>query len=272
MIRWNDSIAATTLSWASITPFGRPVVPEVKTSSKTSLGCGAAQPAWRACQSGGKVASGSAAMASTVVVGKRSSRASRGSGASRPVPRMRWRAPDASTTPSIASGDMRRSSGHEDQARPASPRSTWPAAPAWTATRSAGGRPGSDRGRAAARRRSARGDPARDSSRSSSSRHRVGGSGPSGRRSAATASSSRSSRVSRSCSRANATYRRRARRSPVRQSVARSCERRRSRAASVIPRIAMRWSRIAASSAVSNRARSGMPASTSGPYRAHVRA
>ena len=42
MIRWNDSIAATTLSWASITPLGRPVVPEVKTSSNTSVGCGAA--------------------------------------------------------------------------------------------------------------------------------------------------------------------------------------------------------------------------------------
>ena len=35
-MRWNDSIDATTLSWVSITPLGVPVVPLVKTSSKTS--------------------------------------------------------------------------------------------------------------------------------------------------------------------------------------------------------------------------------------------
>jgi len=54
---------------------------------------------------------GSAQSASTVVVGKRSSPASRGSGASRPVPRMRCRAPEALTMPSTAAGDIRRSSG-----------------------------------------------------------------------------------------------------------------------------------------------------------------
>ena len=40
MIRWKDSIEATTLSWASITPFGVPVVPDVKMSSQSSSGSG----------------------------------------------------------------------------------------------------------------------------------------------------------------------------------------------------------------------------------------
>ena len=100
-----------TLSWASITPFGVPVVPEVKTSSNRSLGAGAGHAAICASQSGGKDVSGSAVSASTAVVGKRSRPASRGSGASRPVPRIRCLAPEARTMPSIASVDMRRSSG-----------------------------------------------------------------------------------------------------------------------------------------------------------------
>ena len=113
-IRWNDSIDATTLSWASITPFGVPVVPLVNTSSNTSSAPGRFQDAWRASQSGGKAGSssaGSATSASTVVVGKSARPASRGSGASRPVPRTRWRAPDAPTIVSTASADIRRSSG-----------------------------------------------------------------------------------------------------------------------------------------------------------------
>ncbi len=113
-MRWNVSIEATTLSWVSVTPFGVPVVPDVKTSSKTSCSVGRVHVAWRASQSGGKAGSsgaGSAQSASTVVVGKCSSPASRGSGASRPVPRMRWRAPEALTMPSTAAGDIRRSSG-----------------------------------------------------------------------------------------------------------------------------------------------------------------
>ena len=39
MIPWNDSAPASRLSWASITPFGLPVVPDVNTSSNTSSGC-----------------------------------------------------------------------------------------------------------------------------------------------------------------------------------------------------------------------------------------
>jgi hypothetical protein len=77
------------LSWASITPFGVPVVPEVKMSSNSSLGAGRGQAATWASQSAGNAVSGSAAMASIVVVGKASSPASRGSGASRPVPSSR---------------------------------------------------------------------------------------------------------------------------------------------------------------------------------------
>ena len=110
-MRWNDSIEATTFSWASITPLGVPVVPDVKTSSKTSVGAGAGQASISDSQSVGMVSSGSAAMTSTVVVGNRSRPASRGSGASRPVPMMRWRAPEALTIPSTASDDIRKSSG-----------------------------------------------------------------------------------------------------------------------------------------------------------------
>ena len=110
-IRWNDSIEARTLSWASITPFGVPVVPEVKTSSKISSGAGLGQPAIWLSQSGGKEASGSALSASTEVVGNLFEPGSRGSGASRPVPRMRWRGSAALTIPTTASADIRRSSG-----------------------------------------------------------------------------------------------------------------------------------------------------------------
>ena len=111
---WNDSIDAATLSWASITPFGVPVVPLVKMSWNTSSGSGRFQAAWRASQSGGKSGSsvaGSAESASTVVVGKSARPAVAGSGASRPVPRIRWRAPDARTMVATASIDIRRSSG-----------------------------------------------------------------------------------------------------------------------------------------------------------------
>ena len=94
MTAWNDSIEARMLSWASITPFGTPVVPDVNTSWKMSSGAGGSQAAWVASQSGGKAgSSGSArrraprASSSGIARG----RASRGSGASRPVPRMRWR-------------------------------------------------------------------------------------------------------------------------------------------------------------------------------------
>ena len=114
MTSWNDSIEARMLSWASITPFGMPVVPDVNTSWKMSSLLGGSQAAWVASQSGGNVGSsrsGSAHSASSVVVGKRSSRASRGSGASRPVPRIKWRVSAEFTIPSIASTDMRRSSG-----------------------------------------------------------------------------------------------------------------------------------------------------------------
>jgi hypothetical protein len=102
------------LSWVSITPFGVPVVPLVKMSWKTSSGAGRFQAAWRASQSGGKSGSssaGSADRSSTVVVGKSARPASAGSAASRPVPRTRWRAPDARTMVCTASADIRRSSG-----------------------------------------------------------------------------------------------------------------------------------------------------------------
>ena len=74
------------------TPLGVPVVPLVNTSSKSSSAVGRFQAAWRASQSAGKTGSssaGSAVSASTVVVGKSARPASRGSGASRPVPRTR---------------------------------------------------------------------------------------------------------------------------------------------------------------------------------------
>ena len=45
------------LSWASITPFGTPVVPEVNTSWKMSSLAGGSQAAWVASQSGGKAGS-----------------------------------------------------------------------------------------------------------------------------------------------------------------------------------------------------------------------
>ena len=48
------------MSWASITPFGVPVVPDVKTSSKTSVGAGRGQASTCASQSAGTSSSGSA--------------------------------------------------------------------------------------------------------------------------------------------------------------------------------------------------------------------
>ena len=83
--------------------------------------------------------------ASTVVVGKRSSPASRGSGASRPVPRIRWRGSGRArrcprSRPAPSAGRAGRGRG-----RPASPRSRPPAAPASTGDqvriRSPGSRP-----------------------------------------------------------------------------------------------------------------------------------
>ena len=113
-MRWKLSMEATTLSWVSWTPLGVPVVPLVKMSWKISSALGLPHAAWRASQSGGNAGSygaGSAHRSSTLVVGKCYSPASRGSGASRPVPRMRCRAPLARATVSTASALMRRSSG-----------------------------------------------------------------------------------------------------------------------------------------------------------------
>ena len=111
MIRWNDATPARTLSWASITPFGLPVVPEVKTSSKTSDAAGRGHASSRASQSAGKVASGSAQRSSTIVVGNRSRPTSPGSGASRPLPRINRTAPDRSTIRATVSVAIRASSG-----------------------------------------------------------------------------------------------------------------------------------------------------------------
>ena len=104
------------LRWVSITPLGLPVVPLVKMISNRSSGCGRGQPRTWASQSSGKAtpespAPGSAARASTVEVGKPSSRASRGSGASRPVPIASRAASARSAIRSIASGAIRRSRG-----------------------------------------------------------------------------------------------------------------------------------------------------------------
>ena len=57
---WIVRIVARKLSWASITPFGVPVVPEVKMRSQISSGRGRSQASTCASQSAGKVASGSA--------------------------------------------------------------------------------------------------------------------------------------------------------------------------------------------------------------------
>ena len=72
MIPWNDSAPASRLSWASITPFGLPVVPDVKTSSNTSTGAGRCHARTCASQSAGRSSPGSSLSDSTVVVGKRS--------------------------------------------------------------------------------------------------------------------------------------------------------------------------------------------------------
>jgi len=115
MIRWNDWIEATRLSWPSITPFGVPVVPEVKISSKSSSGAGRGQAATWASQSGGNEASGSAAMASIVVVGNASRPASRGSGASRPVAEQQARGPGFGDDALDRLGGHPEIERHEDQ-------------------------------------------------------------------------------------------------------------------------------------------------------------
>ena len=111
MIPWNDIAPASTFACVRITPLGLPVVPEVNTSSKMSAGFGRGQAASCASQSGGNVSSGSADRSSMIEVGKRSSSTSRGSGASRPLPRRRRMAPDRSTIRPTVSGAMRASSG-----------------------------------------------------------------------------------------------------------------------------------------------------------------
>jgi hypothetical protein len=107
------------LSWASITPFGVPVVPEVKTSSKTSR-ARAGHAATCASQSAGSVRPGrrraprrsSSGSARARLARDRARRARcRGSGA----------APEAATMPSTASVDMRRSSGTRIEAGPHRP-------------------------------------------------------------------------------------------------------------------------------------------------------
>ena len=130
-IRWNDSIDATTLSWASITPFGVPVVPLVKISSNDVVGVGACPgTTWRASQSGGKAGSssaGSATSASTVVVGKsRQARLARvrrvAARAEDEVPGARRRDDASRSRPSTSAGRAARG-----RAGRASRRSRWPA-------------------------------------------------------------------------------------------------------------------------------------------------
>jgi hypothetical protein len=99
------------LSWAIITPFGVPVVPDVKIRSQMASGRGRDQDATVSAQSRATVSSGSATRSATVVVGKAPSPTVVGSGASRPVPRMSRRGSAAATVPAIASALIRRSSG-----------------------------------------------------------------------------------------------------------------------------------------------------------------
>ncbi len=157
-------------------PWACPVVPEVKTSWKTSSGVGGSQAACCASQSGGKVGRRGGSGAQGV---ERSSwgsvarRASRGSGASRPVPRMRWRGSARADDPLDGLGRHAQVERHVDQPRPHRPE--------------VGGRelrhrrgPGQDRGRrapgrgpAGARRRSVLDARARGRSSRWSSRRRA---------------------------------------------------------------------------------------------------
>ena len=111
MTRCIAATEASTLSWASITPFGVPVVPDVKTSSKIVSGPGFGQASTCASQSAGNESSDSAASSSRRVVGNEPRPASRGSGASRPVPMSSRLASARAAIRSIASGAIRRSSG-----------------------------------------------------------------------------------------------------------------------------------------------------------------
>jgi hypothetical protein len=103
------SIVASRLSWATITPLGVPVVPDVKIKSQTSAGRGGGHVATAASAAGSFVRS--AMRSSTVVVGKSPSPAPDGSGASWPVPTIRRFGPARATIPPIASVLIRRSSG-----------------------------------------------------------------------------------------------------------------------------------------------------------------
>ena len=118
---WKVAIEAVTLSWPSITPFGVPVVPDVKTSSQISSGCGRGRAATSASQSAGMPSSGSAVRVSTVVVGNDSRPTSRGSGASRPVPRISRAALEAATIPSIGVRGHPEVERHQDQSGPDRP-------------------------------------------------------------------------------------------------------------------------------------------------------
>ena len=113
---------ARTLSWASITPFGVPVVPEVKTSSTIGVRPGRGQASTCASQSAGNASSGSAVSSSRRVVGNAPRPASRGSGASRPVPTIRRFASARAAIRSIASGAIRRSSGTRTSPRRIAPK------------------------------------------------------------------------------------------------------------------------------------------------------
>ena len=121
------SIDGDELAWVSMTPFGVPVVPEVKMRSKTSSAPARSQAATWASQSAGKPAPGSAQRSSAVVVGRRSRPTSRGSGASRPVPDGELPRLRPFGDPRIGVGRHPQVERDEDDAAPASPRSRRPA-------------------------------------------------------------------------------------------------------------------------------------------------
>ena len=164
------------MSWASITPFGVPVVPEVKTSSKTSSWPGAGQAATWRFPVGRERGIG---LRGDDVDGR--GRESLETDLAR-VGRVPAGAQDEVARAGRGDDALDRVGRHpqverdQDRGRPASPRSRSPAARASTATRSGGDRPVRGRGRAAARRPAASVDRARGRSRSSSCRHRAAGS------------------------------------------------------------------------------------------------
>ena len=143
----------------------------------------------------GSVSSGSAVSASRRVVGNASRPASRGSGASRPVPRIRCFALGAGGDPLDRVGRHPQVERDEDEARPHRPEVGGGQLRRRRATRSGSGRPARARRPGAARRRAGSAGRARD--RSSAMLDPSSSSSPSAGRSPnrATASSSRSSRV-----------------------------------------------------------------------------